>query len=218
MFYASYGSFMHKLLEGFYKGKLSREEMCTKFLFDFQKEVLGERPPGNIPQKYVRLGTQYLRNFKPFPYTPIAIEKKMTFEIEGHRFVGYIDYLGEKDGKLVIVDNKSRDLKPRSKRPKPTQKDIELDEMLRQLYIYSAAVKQKYGKFPELLCFNCFKANTFIEEKFDKAKYDEAINWAVENIEKILDAEDFPPYIEYFQCKYICGVREDCEYQKLAGK
>ena len=37
--------------------------------------------------------------------------------------------MGEEDGYLVIVDNKSRDLKQRSKREKPTLKDKELDSM-----------------------------------------------------------------------------------------
>ena len=40
-FYASYGSFMHKLIEEFYKGIITKEEMLTKFLFGFQENVIG---------------------------------------------------------------------------------------------------------------------------------------------------------------------------------
>lgn len=129
--------------------------------------------------------------------------------------MGYIDYLGEKDGELYVVDNKSRDLKPRSKRAKPTLKDAELDDMLRQLYIYSGAVKQEYGRFPKKLCFNCFKAGTFIEEPFSETAYQEAIDWAQKSIEEIKDADDFNPYVEYFGCRYICGVSDECCYWQM---
>ena len=142
----------------------------------------------------------------------VAVEEKVDFEIDGTQFVGYIDYHGIKDGEHYIVDNKSRDLKPRSNRKTPTVKDKELDEMLRQLYIYSAAIKQKYGKFPKALCFNCFKTGTFIEEPFNEDAYNEAIEWAKKNIEDIKNADDFYPNREFFSCYYICGVSDECCY------
>ena len=214
-FYGSYGSFMHKLIEDFYRGKLTKEEMTTKFLFDFQKEVKGERPKESTVQKYIKCGLDYLKSFEPFPYNMIEVEKKVKFDIEGIPFVGFIDYLGESDGDLVIVDNKSRDLKPRSHRKEPTAKDKELDDMLRQLYIYSAAVKQEYGRFPKALCFNCFKSKTFIEEPFDKKAYDEAIKWVVDSINAIKDTNSFPPKVDFFACEYICGVKDECCYYEM---
>lgn len=211
-FYSSYGSFMHKLIEQFYRGELTKEEMQTKFLFDFSKEVQGIRPQEGTVKKYIECGLQYLKRFEPFPYTMLGVEKKVNFEIGDIPFVGFIDYLGEKDNELYIVDNKSRDLKPRSGKKQPTVKDRELDEMLRQLYIYSAAVKQEYGKFPKALCFNCFKAGTFIEEPFNEKAYNEAIEWANKNIEDIKNADDFYPNVEFLSCYYICGVSDECCY------
>lgn len=211
-FYSSYGSFMHKLIEKYYRGELTKEGMLTEFLFDFQKEVQGERPKESVVQKYIQSGLEYLKTFEPFPYNMIDVEKKVRFEIEGIPFVGFIDYLGESDGEYILVDNKSRDLKPRSNRDKPTLKDKELDEMLRQLYIYSAAVKQEYGKFPKLLCFNCFKSGVFIKEPFEEKAYDEAMQWAIDGVNTIINTEDFPPKAEFFACRYICGVKDDCCY------
>ncbi len=158
---------------------------------------------------------QYFKEFQPFPYNIIGVEKKVEFKIGDNNFVGYIDFLGEKDGELYVVDNKSRDLKPRSKRAKPTVKDQELDDMLVQLYIYAGAVKQEYGKFPKTLCFNCFKSNTFIEEPFAENKYNEAIEWAEKNIELLKDSEDFPPYIDYFACLWLCPYSDSCEYKEM---
>ena len=212
LFYSSYGSFMHKLIEQYYKGALTKDEMVTKFLTDFSKEVRGTRPQESTVTKYIQCGCEYLRSFQPFRFNMIDVEKRVEFNIDGTPFVGFIDYLGEEDGEFVIVDNKSRDLKPRSKRAKPTLKDQELDSMLKQLYIYSAAVKQEYGKFPKLLCFNCFRTGTFIEEPFNEDAYNAAIEWAKKQVEDIKDADDFYPQIDYFRCNFICGVDKECEY------
>lgn len=206
---------MHKLLEMHYKGLLTKEEMQIKFLFDFQKEVQGERPSESIVRKYIDAGLSYLKSFNPVPYNIIGVEKKVEFQIGDSNFVGFIDLLGEKDGDLFIIDNKSRDLKPRSKRSKPTVKDQELDEMLVQLYIYASAVQQEFGKYPKSLCFNCFKSNTFIEEPFRENKFREAVRWAEENIGSIKNSEEFPPYLDYFGCRYICDVCSQCDYLEM---
>ena len=214
-FYASYGSFMHKLIEEFYKGIITKEEMLTKFLFGFQENVLGQRPKESTVEKYIQLGVEYLKNFSPFPYNMVAVEKKVEFELGGKKFIGFIDYLGEKNGEYYIVDNKSRELKPRSGRKKPTVKDQELDEMLKQLYLYAAAIKEEYGKFPKALCFNCFKNGVFIEEPFVEEKYNKTVEWFLKTIDDIADENDFLPYLDFFGCNYICGVNNECCYYEM---
>ncbi len=84
--------------------------------------------------------------------------------------------------------------------------------MLRQLYLYSVAVEQEYGKLPDALCFNCYRTGKFIKEQFDKQKYEETKQWAVSCIEKISNTEEFEPKQNFFSCFYICGVSEHCEY------
>lgn len=217
-FYASYGSFMHKLIENYYRGILSKEDMVTEFLTGFSENVKGVRPQESTVQKYIKCGVDYLSSFQPFKYPMVDVEKRVDFEIDGLKFVGFIDYLGEQDGEYYIIDNKSRDLKPRSNRAKPTVKDKELDSMLRQLYIYSAAVKQEYGKFPKALCFNCFKSGVFIEEPFKEEVYLEAIEWVKNSIKEIKETDEFYPNREFFSCYYICGVNEDCIYDEMARK
>jgi len=212
MFYSSYGSFVHALLEGFYKGIYSKEELPSLFLAQFGDMVRGERPPGGIAQKYIQAGYDYFKSFEPLPFNILGVEKKVSFKIGERQFVGFIDLLGEKDGELYVIDNKSRDLKPRSKRKKPTQKDVELDEMLRQLYLYSAAVFEEYGKYPKSLCFNCFKTGVFIEEPFKKERFDEAMEWAHKTIEKIVLANEYYPSLDYFFCRYLCEYQDECCY------
>jgi len=212
-FYASYGSFVHKILEDYYNGKLQKDELQMVFLTEFGKEVLGKRPKKEIVDKYIKKGSEYFANFEPFPYKMVGIEKKVTFKLGDYNFIGYIDFLGEdENGDLIVIDNKSRDLKPRSTRKVPTVKDKELDSMLKQLYLYAGAVEQEYGKMPIKLCFNCFKAGVFIEEPFKQEAFDAAVKWAIDTIEDIKKEEDWSPCPEYFGCTHICGVNGHCIY------
>lgn len=211
-FFSSYGSLIHKLIELYYRGIIQQSELSDIFLENFLLKVKGRRPSEATVQKYIKCGTDYFRNFKPFKYDMVDVEKRVDFKIDDIPFVGFIDYLGTKDGDLFIVDNKSRDLKPRSNRQNPTAKDKELDSMLKQLYLYSAAIKQEYGVFPKKLCFNCFKTGTFIEEPFNQNAYDKTIDWAKKKIEEIRKTDIFYPQIDYFQCKNLCGCRDSCCY------
>ena len=214
-FYASYGTFIHKLIELYYRGIFTALELKDAFVPGFSGNVIGTRPSDSIVTKYIAAGIRYFKNFRPVPFHVLEVEKKIRFEIDRIPMVAIIDILGEENGELVIVDNKSRDLKPRSHRGKPTAQDRTLDEMLRQLYIYAGAVKSEYGKFPSALCFNCFKTGVFIREPFQKERYDEAVRWAKERIEEIKSEEDFNPNPEYFFCKFLCDVSYDCIYKDM---
>lgn len=78
--------------------------------------------------------------------------------------------------------------------------------------MYSTIIKDKYGKFPKYLCFNCFKNKEFIKEIFDITKYEKIMKEFDSEVDKIINAESFPPNIDYFSCKFICGVHNDCIY------
>ena len=217
-FFATYGSFVHKLIDLHYKEGLTPEQMSSIYLQDFRKEVVGRAPSQKVFANYFTSGLQYLRDFEPLPYKPIETEKKVEFKVEDIPLVGYIDYLGEKNGELLIIDNKSRALKRRSTRSKPTKTDLELDTYLRQLYIYAIAVEQEYGKLPGHLGFNCFRTGEVIIEPFDEKAYAEAIRWFTEKVAEITDESDFDPDIEWFKCQYLCECRSNCEYFDLATR
>lgn len=214
-FYAEFGLFMHDLLEKYYKGKMTKDEILVKYLTGFTEVTKASgKPKVDTVQKYFQNGKEFLKSLQPMKFETVSVEEKVDFEIDGIKFTGRIDYLGMEDGEYVIVDNKSRDLKPRSNRVKPTLKDKELDTMLRQLYIYAEAVRQKYGKLPKKLCFNCFKTGVFIEEPFNEDAYHEAISWAKNKVEEISGVEEFYPNTDYFSCYYICSMSEHCCYNE----
>lgn len=212
-FYASYGSFMHHLLDGYYSGEIQKDDLLTEFLLGYKDNVVGRVPKNVSRAKYMQKGIEYLSDFKPLPFDMIACEQRINFDIEGIPFVGIIDYIGEKDGELVIVDHKSRELKPRSGRSKPTANDLELDKMLRQLYLYAHAANQEYGKLPKYLCFNCFKNQQLIIEPFVYEKYEETLSWVLDLIRKIEDFTEFSEQSEYdyHRCNYLCGLNRECD-------
>ena len=218
MFFASYGTFMHKLIELYLTGKKTPKQLSDMYLQNFREEVAGWAPSKQVFAGYFKSGLRYLKELRPFPYNVVAVEKRVDFNIDGIPFVGYIDFLGEKDGDLYVIDNKSRDLKPRSVRGRTTKTDEELDSYLKQLYLYSAAVEQEYGKLPKSLCFNCFRTSLFIEEPFENGAYAKSKNWLSDSVREITNETDFRPNAEFFKCRHLCEMQDCCEYYKLTQK
>lgn len=221
-FYADYGRLVHKIIEMFYKGEIPKDKLVDEFRYSWSDYIKPETEPG-VKQviDYFSKGVKYFSNFEEFPYKTISIEETFNFSIDGENFTGRIDYLGEDEsGNLVLIDNKSRDLKPPSGRKKPTQYDLDREEMFTQLYLYSYPIKEKYGKLPSKLCFNCFKNGNFIAEKFNEEQYDKAIKWALSTIEEAenLTSDDIYPNIDYFRCNRLCSVCSSCCYYLEGGE
>lgn len=219
MFFASYGSFIHNILERFYKRELTSGQLLSTYLTEFSTQVKGHAPNPKIFKKYFEDGKRYFQNFKPLPYKVVAIETKVELEIDGVKFTGIVDWLGECEDGLVLIDNKSRTLKPRSGRAKPTKTDQELDEYYRQLYLYAIAVQEKYGKPVKIIGFNCFRnEDPLILEEYDPAKEEEARQWLKESVGDICKETEFKPDLDYFRCNHLCEMNGYCEYYKSAEK
>lgn len=216
-FFSSYGSFVHALLEQFLTGKADRDALIAKYLTGFDAAV-GEAPNRKIYESYFRSGLRYLRSITPPDLEILDVEHKVSFELNGLHFVGFIDVLGKTDSGLVIIDHKSRTLKPRSNRKKPTKSDEELDEYLQQLYLYAAAVHQECGEFPSQLWFNCFRVPVVIKEGFDSQKYEQTLQNITEKVRKITQTTEFTPRWEYFKCNHLCDMCDECEYHELNSK
>lgn len=206
----------HNGIESFYKDKRSSSSLATEYLIGFRDRVRGRAPNQKVFDNYFNDGLRYLRGIEPMPdMEPVEIEKRVDFTVDGLPFIGFIDYLGRDASGLVVVDNKSRTLKPRSKRGKVTKTDRELDDYLRQLYLYAEAVRQEYGDSPHKLCFNCFRNGNFIQEPFREEAFQEAKQWLKDNVSAIRQEKDFRPDLEWFKCTYLCEYSDICEYHQL---
>ena len=213
-FFSDYGSFIHSIIEQYLLGLMKKDELVPYYLARFKRAV-GKPPSPAIFKTYFTQGHAYLETID-FPHQEVmGVERKMEFEIDGKPFVGVLDYETKDEDILSIGDNKSRTLKERSGRKKPTKTDIELDEYFRQLYLYSIPFKERYGRYPNFLEFNCFRIKKIICEPFDEKKLKEAKAWASEMVNRILQNEDWEPRVDYWKCRYLCDQNKNCEYFQM---
>lgn len=213
-FFAEFGSYMHLILQMYLDGTLQKDDLSTFYIKHFSANVRSRAPNYKIYQNYFEQGFKYLDTIEFPSRNIIGVENKVEFTFADKPWTGFIDVVSD-DGKLIITDHKSRTLKPRSKRSKQTKSDIELDSYLRQLYVYSAPVKEMYGKYPDTLEFNCFRSNIMIQEPFDIGKFHEMEDFAGREIETITKNDNWEARPEYWRCKYLCDVCNDCEYKDL---
>lgn len=216
-FFSEYGTFFHDLQAQFYKGELTKDQIFFEYITKFDSSVVSivnAKTFDSMREKYYSAGLDYVQNFTPFQFKKIiGVEKKIEFEIGGYKVIGYIDLSGFlEDDEIEIIDHKSKDLKPRSKRKAPTKTDEELDIYLIQLYLYSIAIFNEFGKYPKWLTFNCFRSGVVIRELFDMEKLEEAKDWAVRTIKRIENETKWNPNIDYYFCHNLCNCRGTCEY------
>lgn len=212
LFFSSYGSLMHDLLEKFYKNEITADNALALYLVNFKSKVPKTAPNPTVFRNYFNDGFNYLLSLTPISGNIIEVEERAEADIRGIPFTGFIDLEIEDNNSLLIVDHKSRALKPRSNRKKPTKNDALLDEYLIQLYLYSEFCLQKHGKFPDYLCFNCFRTNTLIREPFIQEQHDRAIHWLTSKIEEIATEKDFEPNADWFKCTFLCDAHDRCDY------
>ena len=211
-FFSTYGSFIHDLLAKYYRGEGDSETLALEYLEQYFHRVLGKPMHNSTAINYFNQGLDMISSLKPVTERILGVEQEVRWKLGGRDYIGYVDLILQGDNGIIIRDHKSRDLKPRSNRKKPTKGDKELDEYLRQLYMYSKPIKEIYGEYPVSLEFNCYRTQTLIEEPFDEQKYAETCDWAIKKADSIEKNEDWRPNIEFFGCKYLCDVNRECEY------
>jgi len=212
-FFSTFGTFIHEILEKYLSGKLEKDELVQYFLENYDENVVGEAPTERIANNFFESALSYLKSVD-FPFKSIvATEKKVNFKIGDYKFVGYIDVLATKGKRYHIVDHKSHGLRHRSGRRFQTAYDKELDQYLRQQYLYSIPIYDEYGQYPKTLNFNCYRHGRFISEPFDYTRLEETKDWAVAQIEKIRREHDWDANPDAFKCNYICDMRDHCPYR-----
>lgn len=215
LFFASYGSFMHELLADYYSVNKTADQLRIAYLTEFRQNVSLPAPSYNVFQNYFNDGLEYIKTLDKPTGEILGVEQKMEFDLGGIRMTGFLDLYSKEEGKLIITDHKSRNLKPRSGRAKPTKGDQELDSYLRQLYIYAGFLEKSTGKLPDELRFNTFRQQMVIKEPFQMDAYLSAQQWAKDTVEAICKENKFPPSVEFFKCKYLCECQDLCDYYEI---
>lgn len=210
-FYSQYGSFMHHILQQYLAGNILEKELATYYTCNFASNVTMRPQKSKTYVDYFKDGLDYLSCLRWPPTKKLGVEREVHFLIGDIPARGFVD-LEELDNGIIITDHKSAKIKPKSSRKKPTLNDVHIDEMFRQLYLYSLAIKQDYGEYPKLLRFNTFRTGEFIEETFDINRLEETTEWATNQIKTITKNEAWTANVDYFRCNYLCDMRTNCEY------
>lgn len=218
LFFSDYGNFMHLLLKMYFSGERTKDELVRAYLREFRTSVIGSAPNKKVFENYFVGGLNYLKDLKPFPYNTLSVETRAEFDVDGIPCIAYIDHIGELNGDIYITDHKSRQLRARSGREKPTRYDQELDEYLKQLYIYGIYIRQQLGKYPKYLLFNCFRGQLLIKEPFCEKNLEETKRWFTSRVEQITNETEFRPDLDWFRCTYLCDCNDYCEYFSLSRR
>lgn len=91
LFFSSYGSFVHNLLERYYNGELAKSQLLYKYLSEFKMQVTARAPTPAIFKKYFQDGVSYFKQFQRLPYEVKKVEEELDGEIGGVKFRGIID-------------------------------------------------------------------------------------------------------------------------------
>ena len=208
--FSSFGTEVHSIMERYAKGSLSLWDLASTYEKEFDTAVPEEFPSFPFCQDmrglYYEQGLNYLRNFGGYPkYKILGVESQFDIAIDDWVFNGIIDLVYEDEqGRLVVHDYKSKS----SFKNKAEQK-----KYARQLYLYSLHIKEKYGKYPDLLRFMMFRKETSVDIPFKTDDLNEAVNWAKNTVKAIRTCWDYSPSCEEFFGNYVCNHRKDCEHK-----
>ena len=205
--FAQYGTFAHSLLEQDAKDELPDFLLASAWEEGYDDAVTRPFPPfpKGLNEKYYQQGLQYFESFSGFgeQYEVLSAEEKFELNIGGNLFVGIADLIlrDKNTNEITVVDHKSKSAATMKK---------DLPSYRKQLYIYAAHVKEKYGVYPKYLKFNLFRENDWVTEEFDEAMFKEVMDWVVETIEKIKNEKEWKVCSSSYFCRFICGVLNDC--------
>lgn len=206
--FSEYGTLCHSLLEEWAKGELLPFELADAYrnrYNDVVKHYFPAFPPG-IGLNYYQSGHRYFAGFEGIgdPYQIMAVEDRFTVHIGGIRYAGIVDLLlrNRETGDLVVLCHKSKSLKG-------MKKDFAFS--IKQLYLYTLGIEQRYGQLPALLRFNLFRSGRMMDEFFCKEEYENAKRWLLETVDQVKNDSDWKPSLSEFHCTQICSSYPYCE-------
>lgn len=217
-YWAEVGSFMHEILEKVFKGEMDIEDAASYFIDHYDENVF-YTAKNSIMNNAYEACIKYLEeeDLSWLEYFEIlGVELEVIFKIKGYQFKGYIDLLlrNKETGDIVVLDHKSAAY-PFSEKTKKLLKAHEKSFLSyeKQMYLYSNAVYQLYGRFPKWIAWNHFKAQKFAIIPFDIDKHREATQWFIDTIHTIENEKEFKETMDYFYCHNLCEFRNSCEYK-----
>lgn len=218
-YFSEYGTLLHNLSEKIHNGEL--------LIWDIGEEIdngLNEfkyRPPfPNMEKSYEAAIHKFFEDFYEIfdGFKVRSTEEEVVFLVGNKKFKGFIDLDAEHEFHgNVIVDYKTSKV----------YEGENLEHKIRQLYLYSIAYYNKYGKYPDVLIY------IFTREKYDRVKIyefnleklEDTKKWALDMVHKIEthDGEWTPRCCSVdgskdFYASQLCSYRNNCPFRYCNSK
>lgn len=215
-FYAEVGSFMHEVNAKIFDRTLNIDGAIDYYINNYENNVVYTAKQSTMEKKYNQ-GIDYLAAFdteKLKDYEILGVEKEVHFKIDKYNFIGFIDLLlrSKQINKILIVDHKSLDHFMK-KDGTPLKNQLpHFEAYSKQMYLYSKAVYEEYGEYPDRIIWNHFFDQQITNIPFNNDDYENALKWAVDIIHAIYKDRKFNAKQTYMLCSVLCNYRNTCYY------
>lgn len=218
-FHAEYGSFIHSILEKYFKREFNEQQCLDYYIENFDEEVTAYIRESTKDKLYMA-GIDYFTNleWQYDDYEILEVEKKAEFKVGKFNFVGYIDVLlkNKETGEITILDHKTGEFPIGKKGGVLKAKQEEYDSYKKQLYLYSIYVKDKYGVYPTYIKWNYTRSSDILQLPFILEEFEGIKIWILDSLKLIIKEKNFNPNCNYVNCKMLCDVENECEYNQLS--
>lgn len=209
--FALYGSFVHSIMERYAKGKIDLWDLPKVYKNEFDSSIDIPFPSSkfckDMQSLYYEQGLEFLNTFTGYDkYKILEVETNFDIQIDDWIFTGIMDLLYEdENGQLILLDYKSKSgFKNKEERAK----------YARQLYLYCLFIKEKYGKYPDVMKFYTFRKQNQIDIPFNEDDFIEAIGWAKYTVKQIRECTSYPASCDEFFGAELCNHRKYCDERK----
>jgi hypothetical protein len=214
-FYGEYGSFVHLVLEKFFKNELDIFELSQFFKDNYDAYVVSP-PPGfhkNAREDYFNKGLAYFEefDFDKSLYDIVGIEDSIETEFQDIKLIVKPDLIlkHKETEKNILIDYKTANAYKNGKLDK-----TKMAGYLKQFYLYCYFLWQV--KNIEIHEIHVWFVNAGKLEKvvFDPIKAQEVVDWFLETIRKIKNETEWKANIDNkFFCNNLCSVSANCIYK-----
>jgi hypothetical protein len=217
-FHAEYGKFIHSILQKYFVREFNEQDCLDYYIENFDYEVTASVRESTREKLYMA-GIDYFSTLEWMydDYEILKVELKSEFKVGKYNFVGYIEVLlrNKITGEITILDHKTAEYPIGKKGNVLKAKQEDYDGYKKQLYLYSIDVYNEYGIYPAYLKWNFVRSSQELTIPFNEKELDDTKRWAIDKIKTIIKEIKFNPECNYLNCKMLCDVEDECEYNLL---
>jgi len=206
----AYGTALHEAISWFLKERRDEDRLpeCQELLQRFRSQwtrvgcLNGEHAEARLQQGLTSL-EQFWQGEAGLPSAPTLVEREFTVRLDDVRIRGRIDRADERDGKVIITDYKSSDVRTQE------TADQKANESL-QLSIYAFAYQVMFQRWPDELTLHFVESGIVGRSPIHQHPLD-AHTGRIRQVVAGIRAQQFAARPSIMRCR-SCSYRSICEF------